>query len=315
MDESKARAGQAAPAVGGAIPGLPGPAFSLQVPADTPIPVLVAAPHAGRDYPPAVLEAMRDPKYSALRLEDRFVDLLAREIAEGTGAALLVAHAPRAVLDLNRACDDMDWAMVAGGAPKKVRNSLLNRRSRSGLGLVPRRLGGLGELWKQPLAREELEARIEGIHRPYHAALGHTLETLRDRWGAALLVDLHSMPPLRPRFPGDRPAEFVIGDRFGAACDPALSAQGFAYLARHERRAAHNRPYAGGYILDRHAAPARSIHAMQVEICRATYLDAQFAEPSARMPAMARLLTGLVRELGDVVATLGRGGSLPLAAE
>ena len=315
MGEGMARAGNDASEQRGAIPGHAGPAFSLRVPADTPIPVLVAAPHSGRDYPPAVLDAMRDPAYSALRLEDRYVDLLAREIAEATGAALLVAHAPRAMLDLNRACDDMDWSMVVGGAPGKVRNSLLNRRSRSGLGLVPRRLGGLGELWQRPMTRDELEARIEGIHKPYHAALESTLETVRDRWGAALLVDLHSMPPLRPKFPGDRPADFVIGDRFGAACDPALSAQSFAYLARHERRAAHNRPYAGGYILDRHAAPTRGIHAIQVEICRATYLDARFAEPSARMPAMARLLTGLVRELGDIVATLGRRGALPLAAE
>ncbi|WP_374405892.1 N-formylglutamate amidohydrolase [Pelagerythrobacter sp.] len=314
MDEQMAGPGGDAPPRG-AIPGHGGPAFTLHVPRDTPIPVLVAAPHAGRDYPPAVIEAMRNADYSALRLEDRYVDLLAHEIAEATGAALLVAHAPRAMLDLNRACEDMDWSMVEGGAPREVRNSLVNRRSRSGLGLIPRRLAGVGELWKRSITRGELEARIDGIHKPYHAALGQALETLRDRWGAALLIDLHSMPPLRPRFPGDRPAEFVIGDRFGAACNPGLAAQGFAFLARHERRAAHNRPYAGGYILDRHAAPARGIHAMQVEICRATYLDAQFAEPSARMPAMAKLLGGLVRELGDVVAALGRGGTLPLAAE
>lgn len=311
MDDGSSTAEQA----GGAIPGDGGPAFGLHLPHDTPIPVLIAVPHAGRAYPAAVLSAMRDPDYSALRLEDRYVDLLAREIAAATGAALLVAHAPRAVLDLNRACDDMDWSMVAGGAPGKVRHSLLNRRSRSGLGLVPRRLGGLGEIWKGQIAPGELDARIEGIHRPYHAALGRALETLRDRWGAALLIDLHSMPPLKPRFPGDRPADFVLGDRFGASCDAALSAQAFACFARHERRAAHNRPYAGGYILDRHGAPQRGVHALQLELCRATYLDAALAEPSARLPAIVRLLTGLVRELGDMVATLGRGGALPLAAE
>ena len=123
------------------------------------------------------------------------------------------------------------------------------------------------------------------------------------------------MPPLKPRVPGDRPAEFVVGDRFGAASDHALSAQALAYLARNERRAAHNRPYAGGYILDRHAAPRRGLHAIQLELCRTTYLDAAFAEPSARAPAIARLLTGLVRELGDAVAALGRGSAQPLAAE
>lgn len=300
---------------GGAIPGAEGPAFTLEMPAETPIPVLIAAPHAGRRYPDAVRERMRDPEYSALRLEDRYTDLLARGIAAATGAALLIAHAPRAMLDLNRACDDMDWSMVAGGAPRKTPHSVLNRRSRSGLGLVPRRLGGLGEIWKGPIRPDELDARIEAIHRPYHAQLAGALETLRDRWGAALLVDLHSMPPLRPRFPGDRTAEFVLGDRFGASCDGGLAAQGLGYFARFERRTAHNRPYAGGYILDRHGVPARGIHAMQLEICRSSYLDARLSEPSARMPAVARLLTGLVRELGDAVAMLGRNGALPLAAE
>lgn len=302
---------------GGSIPGgAPGQAaFSLTLRNPSPVPVLLAVPHSGRLYPDALIEAMREPAVAAPRLEDRFVDLLAEAVARDTGAGLLVAHAPRAMIDLNRAADDIDWDMVAGAAPGRSARQAAGRRARSGLGLVPRRLPGLGEVWRRRMTRAELAERIDAVHKPYHAALAAALETLRDRWGAALLVDLHSMPPLRPRFPGDRPAEFVIGDRFGASCDPALSAQGFAYLARHERRAAHNRPYAGGYILDRHAAPARSIHAMQVEICRATYLDAQFAEPSARMAAMARLLTGLVRELGDVVATLGRGGSLPLAAE
>lgn len=314
MDEGDSRM-RGDPASGGMIPGAEEPAFTIEMPRGTPIPVMIAAPHAGRCYPPQVWQRMRDPEYSALRLEDRHTDLLAREVAAATGAALLVAQAPRAMLDLNRACDDMDWSMVSGGTPRKTPHSVLNRRSRSGLGLVPRRLGGLGEIWKGPIARAELEARIEGIHRPYHARLASALETLRDRWGAALLVDLHSMPPLKPRFPGDRTAEFVLGDRFGASCDAALAAQSLGYFARFERRTAHNRPYAGGYILDRHGAPARGIHAMQLEICRSSYLDARLAEPSARMPSVARLLTGLVRELGDAVAALGRDGTLALAAE
>lgn len=315
MGSETGSSGDRVEVTGGTVPGLDHPAFTLRQLKAAPIPVLIAAPHAGRVYPDALTGRMRDPAYSALRLEDRHVDRLAEDIAAQTGAGLLVAHAPRAMLDLNRDCADMDWSMVIEGAPKRTRNSLLNRRSRSGLGLVPRRLGGLGEIWNARLPRRELDDRIASIHRPYHAALAQALESLRDQWGAALLIDLHSMPPLKPRFPGDRPAEFVVGDRFGGSSDPSLGAHALAYLARHKRRAAHNRPYAGGYILDRHASPPRGLHALQVEVCRATYLDADLAEPSARLPAVARLLAGLVRELGDSVAMLGRGRSLLLAAE
>lgn len=300
---------------GGRIPDSAHPAFSLHRPAGCPLPVLIAAPHGGRHYPDPLLATMRRPRWSALRLEDRFVDRLAAETARQTGAALLVAHAPRAMLDLNRASDDLDWQMIKGGGPEEMRHSLANRRARSGLGLVPRRLSGLGEIWKGQISREELEARIEGIHRPYHAALANTLEEMRDRWGAALLLDFHSMPPLKPKHVGERPAEFVLGDRFGSTCDGMLVSAAFRYFDRIGRATAHNRPYAGGYVLDRHAAPTRGIHGLQIEICRSSYLDARFEQPSARMGTVARLLAGLVRELAGEIAEFGRDRGFPLAAE
>lgn len=300
---------------GGIIPGTVLPAFSLRIHADCPIPVVISAPHGGRAYPEAFLQTMRDPAYSAIRLEDRYVDQIATEIARQTGAGLLIAHAPRAMIDLNRASDDVDWEMIRGGRPAEERRTLTNRRSRTGLGLVPRRLPRLGEIWKEQISREQLAARIGGIHRPYHQALALALETVRDRWGAALLIDLHSMPPLKAKHEGDRPAEIVIGDRFGASSDGLLIASAFAYLARQKRPTAHNRPYAGGYVLDRHAAPARGIHAIQVELCRTTYLDRRMEEPSARIAAMVRLIAGLVRELGGATAGLGRAGAMPIAAE
>lgn len=300
---------------GGIIPGTTSPAFSLWMQADCPSPVVIAVPHAGRAYPDAFLDTMRDPAYSVIRLEDRHVDRVAVEVARQTGAGLLVAHAPRAMIDLNRASDDVDWEMIRGGRPAEERRILANRRSRTGLGLVPRRLPRLGEIWKMQISPEQLADRIDGIHRPYHQALAKALEGVRDRWGTALLIDLHSMPPLKARHEGDRPAEIVIGDRFGASSDGMLVASAFAYLARLEKCAAHNRPYAGGYVLDRHAAPARGIHAIQLELCRSTYLDRRMEEPTARMGAVVRMVAGLVRELAGAVAGLGRAGTMPIAAE
>jgi N-formylglutamate amidohydrolase len=301
------------------IPGSGAPAFTLRLPPDWPIPVLIAVPHAGRAYPAEVTDGMRDPAYAALRLEDRLVDQLAEAVAQATGAGLLVAHAPRAMLDLNRSPDDVDWSMVAGSAPDHgggaARHSLANRRARGGLGIVPRRLSGLGELWKGRIERTALDARIAGLHAPYHAALGRALEAVRDRWGAALLVDLHSMPPLPARPVGQPAAEFVIGDRFGASCGRELVAAAFAYFEAQARPAAHTRPYAGGYVLDRHAAPSRRIHAIQLEVCRASYLDATLSQSSGRAAGVARLIAGLVRVLAAEVATIGATGRTPLAAE
>jgi N-formylglutamate amidohydrolase len=187
------------------------------------------------------------------------------------------------------------------------------RRARGGLGLVPRRLPGMGEIWKRRISQAELDARIDGIHVPYHAALAAELARLKARWGAALLVDLHSMPPLGPKRGTHASADFVLGDRFGSSCDGVLCAAAFDHFAGAGRRAAHNRPYAGGYGLDRHAAPARGLHGLQIEICRAAYLDPALCEPGPGFDSIAEVLTGLIRRLASEFSLLG--GAMRQAAE
>jgi len=321
--ERPSRPGQAAQRTassGGVVPGLDmAPAFTLTVPPRLRLPVLVAVPHAGRAYPPAVTARMREAELAQLRLEDRHADRLGIAIARETGAALLVAHAPRALLDLNRAEDDVDWDMIEGGRPADLAplqsGQRSNARARSGLGLVPRRLPGSGEIWRGRLAPAELAARIEGIHRAYHRALDEALARICAEWGAALLVDLHSMPPLRAGEGETRAPVVVLGDRFGASCHNALVARGLSHLEARGVPTALNRPYSGGYVLDRHGAPRAGVHAVQIEVCRATYLDRHLSEPGAGLPAVAAMLADLVRELGAEAALLGGTDALRQAAE
>jgi len=302
---------------GGRIPGAPGvPAFVISGAEPSALPVLIAVPHAGRAYPRALLRDMRHADAAALRLEDRYVDRLGAAVAKATGASLLIAHAPRAMIDLNRAPDDVDWEMF-GRTARPATSALPSRRARSGLGLIPRRLPGIGEIWRRRHEEADLSARIESIHAPYHQAIATTLEDMRSRWGAALLFDLHSMPPL-PERPGFAPVEFVIGDRFGAACHGSLVASAFTHFVQAGCETAHNRPYAGGYVLDRHASVRSGIHAMQLEIDRRRYLDSRLAEPGDGFAATAEILIGLVRTLAAAVADLGRGSGearWPIAAE
>ena len=65
-------------------------------------------------------------------------------------------------------------------------------------------------------------------------------------------------------------------------------------------------------MLDRHAVPARGVHAMQVEICRSAYLDSRLREPGPGLAGVARVLTGLVRRMAEELAA---GRRLPQAAE
>lgn len=295
---------------GGMVPGTEGlAAFTLSAANPSSLPVLIAVPHAGRAYPASLIDRLRHPVDAPLRLEDRLVDQVAIAVAQATGASLLVAHAPRAMIDLNRAPDDVDWEMFGRRGGGDVGSYTPGRRSRSGLGLIPRRLPGLGELWKRRHEEADLAARIDLVHEPYHACLAQELATLRDRWGAALLIDMHSMPSLA-RSLGQPAAEFVLGDRFGASCHGMLVAGAFAYLADQGRLAAHNRPYAGGYVLDRHAAPALGLHALQIEIDRASYLDSRMVDAGGGFAGVVNLLAGLVERLAaEVSALAGVNGS------
>jgi N-formylglutamate amidohydrolase len=294
-------------------------AFTCVVPHRLPLPVLIAVPHGGRAYPAAVLAQMRDPELSQLRLEDRHVDQLGIEIARQTGTALLVAHAPRAMLDLNRDEDDVDWDMIEGPRPSGLgaagKSGHINRRSRSGLGIVPRRLPGFGEIWRSRLARTELDRRIDEIHRPYHAMLAQQLRSIRDQWGAALLIDLHSMPPLRAPDDGEQAPQIVLGDRFGASCHAGLVGLAMSFFERRGCLAAHNRPYSGGYVLDHHADPRDGIFALQIEVCRSAYLNAELSEPVPKIIDVATMLADLVRKLGDEVCAIGDAVNLRQAAE
>ena len=308
--DGAARSGPASGWVtGGTIPGLAGaPAFALRMQVPSQVPVVIAVPHAGRAYPDALLQTMRNPGAAVLRLEDRYADVLAERVALATGAPLIKAQAPRAMIDLNRAPDDVDWAMLEPGfqpgANTVPARPVPSRRVRNGLGLIPRRLPGQGDLWRGPLAPAELDARIAQIHSPYHARIAALLDELAQRWGAALLIDLHSMPPLA-RERGES-AQLVIGDRFGAACDGRLSGAAFDFLAGRRVPHAHNRPYAGGYGLERHANPQHGIHAVQIELDRSCYLDSRLAELGPGLEQMVTLVTGLVQRLAAETAELGQ---------
>lgn len=289
------------------------PAFHLLADVPASIPVVIAVPHAGRAYSDSLLTQMRNPGLSCLRLEDRHVDQIGVAIARQSGGSLIVADAPRALIDLNRSVDDVDWAMVSGGRPAAVLPGRPSGRVKGGLGLVPCRLGGIGELWNSKLDQADLDARIAQVHQPYHAALAALLEQVRARWGVVLLLDLHSMPPLPPQSLRQQ-AQLVLGDRFGGSCAGALVASAFEHLAGEGLTIAYNRPYAGGYVLDRHGAPARDIHAIQIEICRSLYLDPQMDNVSDGLQLISDILARLISELSGQLVQMGTAAAGQMSA-
>lgn len=273
---------------------------------DPPRPVLVSVPHAGRTYPPELLNRTRLSVAELSQLEDRYIDRATDGLAR-RGFPLLIARTARAWIDLNRSERELDHEMFA--PPPRRAQIDTSLKVRGGLGLVPRRLPGLGEIYDEPVCAEDLARRIATAHRPYHQAIADALELMRERFGSALLLDLHSMPPLRPRS-GHRPADIVIGDRHGRTAGRRFVQAAMEVCRSHGFALAHNSPYAGGFLLDRHGRPGQDVHALQIEVSRAAYLDTSLDRPGPGMPRVTAMLADLCEALSDEI-----GGGMPLAAE
>ena len=175
----------------------------------------------------------------------------------------------------------------------------------AGLGVIPRIVRDGAEIYRARLSTREAEERLAKLYRPYHAALAQLIEETRARFGLAVLIDCHSMPSAAAA------PDVVLGDRYGIAAAPALMRAAERAFETHGFSVARNSPYAGGYTTHLYGRPARGVHALQVEINRALYLD---EERVARSPKFALVQARIAAVLGELVAIDGASlrGSQPV---
>ena len=114
------------------------------------------------------------------------------------------------------------------------------------------------------------------------------------------------MPP-----PAAGIAPVIFGDCHGRSAAPWVSAEAQRIALAAGYAAGLNDPFAGGHIVERHGAPERGVHALQVEIDRRCYLDDKLAAPGPGFDGIAALIEALVLGLGNLLL----GGDLATAAE
>jgi N-formylglutamate amidohydrolase len=267
---------------------LPGDPQAVHVVTGRPWPswVVAASPHSGRHYPPSLLAASRLDLRALRQTEDAFLDQLLEGVPD-TGSTLVTTDFARSWLDLNRNADELDPLLIAG-LPRQPGTPSL--RVQAGLGVVPRTAGESGNIYHGRLAREDVAARIETVHRPYHAALDAALDDAHARHGRALLLDCHSMPSGA----GERPGiDVILGDRFGVTCfRPVMQAVSEVFTDA-GLVVARNAPFAGGYATVRHGRPAEGRQALQIEIARSLYMNEATLVPHAGFARMQRLMVAV----------------------
>jgi N-formylglutamate deformylase len=266
------------------------PPFEILEPAEWQGPVVFNSPHSGSIYPPAFLSAARLDLTQLRRSEDSFVDQLFTGVVR-RGFPLMRAHFPRCYVDVNREPYELDPRMFDGRLP-----SFANTRSMrvaGGLGTVARVVGDAQEIYHQRIPVDDALRRIEGLYKPYHRALRRLVTRVHRDFGTAILVDCHSMPSLagsrdeRPR------ADIVLGDRYGTSCVAGVADVVETTLHDLGYSVSRNKPYAGGFITEHYGNPPAGLHAIQLEINRALYMDERQFEPIASFGQLASDLEAL----------------------
>lgn len=250
--------------------------------------VILSFPHSGRTYPDAWLRTSRLGLRDLRRSEDAFVDELI-SLGPDDGYAHLLAHFPRAWVDVNRHPEQLDPKLTSGLSADSLAH---NPQVMAGLGVVPRVVAEGMPIYRHKLPFHEVRARLELAWHPYHDTLARLLANMVEANERALLVDCHSMPGPCDRTGRAPLAEIVIGDGHGSTCDEevtrvfveAFEAQGF-HVAR-------NNPYAGGYTVRTYGQRGQVQQAIQIEICRELYMDEQHIE---KLPGFADISRRLCR--------------------
>lgn len=210
------------------------------------LPLLLSVPHAGLAVPaPLASRCLLTPEEIVADGDEG-----ARQIydLEAEVAGFVTTEVARAVLDMNRAEDDL-------------------RKD----GVVKTHTCWEVPIWSSPLGAAEAEDLLERFHRPYHRRLRELAGS-----GVILGVDCHTMaavgPPVGPDSGRVRPA-LCLGDGGGACPREIVESLAEALSATFGEEAAINDPFSGGYISRSHAA---ELPWVQLELSRAPNMT--FAE-------------------------------------
>lgn len=263
------------------------------------LPVLLSSPHSGSLYPKRFTDHTRLSRKVLAMLEDGPVHSLLG-FAETLGVPVVQATFGRAVVDFNRSPDDLLPLLVEHSDKRPLQ---VTTRSRAGLGVIPTR-AGVAPIYTGPLPSDELDWRLNNVHAAYHGRLQEIHAALEDRFGQALLIDVHSMPETVSRVAGRR-VDVVLGDRSGAACTPPLIALSRKTLEQAGFRVSVNQPYSGGFITQHHGKPASGRPALQIELRREIFMHEANRRLKMRSRAVSEALRAVVEALGASLVIAG----------
>jgi N-formylglutamate deformylase len=124
-----------------------------------------------------------------------------------------------------------------------------------------------------PPSEDEKHSRIDQYWKPYHAKLADELNQLKAKHGYALLWDAHSILSVLPRFFSGKLPDFNLGTADGKSCRPGMGEKLLETISGYTKVL--NGRFKGGYITRTYGDPANHVHAVQLELSEAVYVEEQ----------------------------------------
>ncbi len=264
------------------------------------VPVLVDVSRSGREYP----HDFRSPiSFSVLHDNvSMYVEELCGKAPE-LGATMLYACFPNTYIDTNRSAADIDERQIDGSWPGSIEQSDFTER---GLGLI-KRLSRYGEaMQERKLTVEEVKARLDDYHEPYHRELARLLDGMNATHGRSFQISCHCMSAVgAPTHadPGQARADFNLGDVHGTTCTPEFLRFVTKTLEDRGHSVSINFPYYGGYLTRRHSDPANSAESIFVEINKRMFIDIETFKRTDAFAAVKATMDHLIQEICRYAAT------------
>ena len=258
----------------------------------TPItPLIISIPHAGSYYPKEFL------KYKSIDIKklkimedfktDTFIDKINLNLAD-----IFIAECSRAVVDLNRSRQSLDYSMFNSKINTTPHEEVL--LIKSGLGVIPSKCYN-EEIFKSKLPNFYISKMLEKYYDPFHKKLSNRINYLKSKFGVVYLIDIHSTPTLlnnNKNFP-----DVIIGDNFGKSSEENFKNNLISHFKNLDLRLSINNPYSGGYITRKYGEKDKNVNVIQIEISKNYYMNEKTFELKENLINVKNIFKRIVKKL------------------
>ncbi len=236
------------------------PYYLDQPAADKRVPMILSIPHSGTGFPPDLVENFDEELLSELDDTDWDIDQL-YDFASELGVTVIHAKYSRWVIDLNREPNSKplydDGRLITALCP------------------TTNFLGA--DLYKdkdnEP-TDDEIQRRLETYFLPYHKKIDSLIEDFKGKFDRVIFWDAHS---IRRTVSTINPSPFpdlILGDNDRRSASDSIVNCALQSLKSEKWRVAHNDPFKGGFLTRSKGNPLGGVHALQLEMSKDLYMDA-----------------------------------------